>query len=109
MTTTCPCPFCPLLAINLHIDDVVIEFHKKESTRVATPIEYRSTEPLNDTTRVCLINVVGFAQTKSSMKMGQGHDFASDEAFFNVRRISKWKYVLSFHTKHKEEDATDPQ
>jgi len=105
--SSCSCPFCPLLAVNLHIDAAIVEFRKNNSALVITGNDYRSTEPLNETAKDCLAKVVQFVKSKTDIKMGDVQGYENDEAHFRVIRLSKWKYILSFHAKHKE-DGGDP-
>ena len=107
MTTTCDCPFCPLTDINLHIDDVLVISKGRGGTSVHTPSIYRSSERLTDDTAKHFITITILA-IQNGVKVGEEFEGSCDDYTLIVRRVSKTKTAVSFHTKHKEEEATDP-
>jgi hypothetical protein len=94
--TECYCPFCPLIAANLNVCDVMVMDMGKEN-RIYGPdgrIPFEIGEHIND--------IILYCKKNQKQKVGESLDLSRPGYTCNVARLKRGLFKFCFHTVPEE-------
>ena len=107
--STCNCPICPLVAANIQICDAIISV-KREKREGQTGYDLYSREKIPSmVVRHCLTRMIhDLRESDDPLEVGKRRCYGGEEWEATIARTDEFDYTLCFHTKHKQDDNTDP-
>lgn len=117
--STCNCPFCPLVKVNLDCCGVMVkieEKNKKWKWEVEFPEEYEGNQSFNVKDKLAKIGCMVITD-EPALKKGECIDLGRCDCSCNVELISKskkkWTYRMCFHTEtdhvHNQENTPEEE
>jgi hypothetical protein len=94
MSIECDCPFCPLVARNVNVCGLRVEFPTKHT--VATR---NIPDDLADL-KAKFILIAMFFRNNLGLKVGEEKSIIKDDFHCSVKRVSRNKFNVCFHAEH---------
>ena len=102
----CDCPFCPLVAINAQVCNVIITL-AKNGYKIEADKHDGMTEEIYDI-KINFVKLALAARDYGKIKKGEFYSDDTDDYRYDVECLRKNKFKVCFHAKKKEEVLEDP-